>query len=720
MTTINSINPGHVENGGMRDMSIPDYVQEKVSMPLHLPVVSVVTPIGKLASKHGTQWISPKEFKRYFGDIFDYNSPYYNPVSRLIMAVASGGQSTIGVRRVSANEEVARVPMAAFIYRDAISDYQRDANGKFKYDIQGNRVKNGSKTYQGLKIEIKPDPAAANVAVGALQVRTIAAAGDAPETVVYPLFEAIAGVGEEYNLSGLNFGTPSDTGTMRSVAAFVKASGVYPFQLSQFTDSLTGERTKATTPEGRVTAPFTLFPVEVSRVDYSLERGFGAFTGTNQNRPRLPLPAPFSSVHVYSENIDTVCQLLYQVEQEVNTSLVEVGAPGTYYKQMNPFTCTNHLGAPYYAVEMVGTLKWDMSASVKASGGVSPFLLKTGKVPEYVSDEIVNDPLGLLADIKRPLTHAQGWEINNELIAADLKGYVAGIEMKDVTRNRQSLWWDVGYGQKVKDIQAEFLAARKDIIVVGDGTIWSPGVMNDLEEVYARAQLASASFRLTPESEKWGTPASRAAVNIIEMKITDEKTGWYFSGNIDLAHKFARFAGSNSGLIVVANCPDHGENRKLTLGHSPNIVFEESTVAIENFAQGFITLKPWDSFTQTYRPGLPTVQTNPDSVLKDLVTPFLGVCIEKLSADQWREVCGDTTITSDNYASIMKDNIEESCRNAVGGMVSNITAETYYEEGTLGSRAKLRVKVHAWFNKAKYQMEFDLFMYNQQDLATAA
>ncbi|WP_228493084.1 hypothetical protein, partial [Pseudomonas aeruginosa] len=75
--------------------------------------------------------------------------------------------------------------------------------------------------------------------------------------------------------------------------------------------------------------------------------------------------------------------------------------------------------------------------------------------------------------------------------------------------------------------------------------------------------------------------------------------------------------------------------------------------------------------------------------------------MEKISADQWRIVCGDRTITADNYASIMKDEIESACRNAVGGEVSNIVAETFYETGTLGSRAKLRVILHAWFNKAK-------------------
>ncbi|MNM18522.1 hypothetical protein D3C81_288150 [compost metagenome] len=720
MTVFNRIVPGKADNGGIADRSIPEYTQTTASAPLHLPVVSVVTPKGKLAKNGSTQWISPKDFKAIFGDIFDAKKPFYNPISVLINRLAAGGQSTIGVRRLSVNDEVARVAMSAFVQKITVQDYERDSAGRFKYDADGNKIPVAGKTFSGLSVEVKPDPLAATTAPGQLEVRTIAAAGEVPETVIYPLFEALAGVGDEYNQSGLNMGVRNETMNWRSISDFVKATGVFPFDLRQFTDAVNGERTYTKTPSGRESAKFTLFPTELNNVNYSLVRGFGEFTGTNQNRPTQAVPAPFNDLIVYDTNIDTLCQLMYVVEKDNNPTLLEVGNEGEYYKQMNPLGCTNHTGSPYYAVQLAGTIKWDLSGSVKAAGGISPFLDKDGNVPSYVTVEELNDPFGLLTGVKRPLNALQAWEINNKLMASDLQGYVNGIEMKDVTRNRQSLWWDVGFTQDVKDIQAGFLGARKDILVIPCATIWTPGKANALEEVYSRASLIVNQLRMTPESEKWGTPASRAAVNIIEVKITNENTGWLFSGNIDLAHKFAQFAGSNSGLISVPMCPDHGDNRILTEGHTPNIVFEEDEVASENFNQGLITLKPYDWNNQVYRPGLPTVQTNPDSVLKDLVTPFLCVCMEKLSADQWKLVCGDTTITADNYSAIMKDNIEKACRTAVGGMVSNITAETFYEEGTVGSRAKLSVKIHAWFNKAKYMMEFDLFAYNQQDLAVAA
>ncbi|MBS9731044.1 hypothetical protein [Pseudomonas phage IR-QUMS-PaBa1-GHS-2021] len=721
MTVFNRIVPGKVDISGIRDNSIPEYDTSPPTTPLHLPVIHGIFPKGKLASKAGTQWVAPQDVKKIFGDIFDEKSPYYSPTSVLIQALALGRQNTIGIRRLSVNEVVSKASLSAFVQKVEVQAYERDANGRWKYNENGERIPIPGKTYpNGLNIEIKIDDAAAGKEPGALEVRTIAASGDTPETLVLPLFEGVAGVGDEYNKSGLNLGVRADALNWRSISEFVRSTGTFPYDLRQFTDGVDGTRVYSKTTLQQESAKFTLFPVSLNGVQYSLQTGFGSFTGRNKNAPGNPVPAPFNDLVVYQDNIDTLCQMMYVVEQPENDTLVEVGVPGEYYKQMNPFTCTNHNGAPYYAITTSGVIKWDLSGAIKSSGGISPFLDKDGKVPDYVTKPTVNDPFGLLTNTERPLTHLQAWEITNKLMVADLTSYVNGVEMKDTTRNRQSIFWDIGYSQEVKDIAEQFLGARKDILVVADACVWRPGEKNSLEEIYSRAAMITNRLRMTVESEKWGTPACRAAVNLIEAKVTDEPTGWYFSGNIDLAYAFALWAGNIDGLIVTPNAPDHADNRKLRLMHSPNIVFEEDEVAAENFSNGHISLKPWDWNVQTYRPGLPTIHPNPDSVLKDLANPFLCVAMEKISADQWRIVCGDRTITADNYASIMKDEIESACRNAVGGEVSNIVAETFYETGTLGSRAKLRVILHAWFNKAKYMMEFDLYAYNQQDLATTA
>lgn len=723
MTIFNKIVPGKVNNRGIKDNSVPDYVVNYPVYPLHAPVISLVTPKGELASEKGTQWISVSDFTAMFGDVMDYKTPYYNPTSLLIQQLTRGGQSVIGIRRLSANNEVSRVAFSAFVQQVQVQDYQRDLAGNFKRDPDtGLKIPNVGVTYPGLKVVIRPDDTAKAKGYGKLVHRVIPgtpADGQTPavpETLVYPLFELAAGVGDAYNAGGINMGINNNTLNWRSISAFVKSTGVFPFDLRMFTDSATGVRTYAKTTDRKETATFTLFPTEAGGEQFSVKRAVGAFTGTNVNRKIVPIPQPFKDAHVYADDIDTLCQLMYMVEKDVNESLVEVGARP--YQQMNPFTATNHVGAPYFAIQTDDATLWDLSGAVKAAYGVNPFYLANGDMPAGVTPVVPNDPFGLLADTKFPMTTGQAWEVTNSLMAADLTTYVNGSEIKNYTRNRQSVFWDVGYTKEVKDIAAQLLGQRKDVFFFGDATVWEPGTPNDLGTVYSRMASLVASLRLTPESEQWGTPTVRASINLIEAKLINEVTGGYFSGNLDLAYAFALFAGNNSGIITASASPDHGDNRILRTMHSPNIEFEEDDVANDNFENGAITLRPYD-VEQLYRPALITVFNNVDSVLKDAVTAFLCVCMEKILQDEWNTVCGDTSISAASYAALVKDGAERKCRDRLGGLVKNITVLTSYDETRPGGRAVMNAIVNGYFNKGKYMMNLDLFAYNEQDAATA-
>lgn len=716
MSIFNQIVPGQVINNGINDVSIPEYDVTIATAPLHLPVISGTSPIGGLASEVGTQWVAIKDFAKTFGDILDPETPYYGPIGRLIAALADGGQGTIGFRRLSANNVKARAAVSAFVFRTEQQQYERDAAGRFKYSPEGDRIPIVGETIPGIDIQIKLDDVTGKNP-GELEVRTIAAVGEVPETVVYPLYEAMAGVGEDYNRNGFQFGVQNTTSSWRSVSDFVRKTGVFPYQLREFQDTKGGIRTFAKAPaSSQEIVPATLFDVTYNKVKYGLDNAFRTFTGTNVNRPQRAVPAPINGSVVYQENIAALCQLMYHLEKPVNDNLVDAGRPGEQYKQMNPFTCQDHTGAPYYACTSSGVMKWDLSGAIKVSGGLSPFVDSTGKLPAGTTAENLPDPFGLLNGLVTPTTVKQGWEITNKLMVSDLTTYVNSSAQKDVTRNRQSIWWDVGFSQEVKDVAIQFLGARKDIFVQQDATIWTPGEANPLDEVYARADMQTTNLRMTPESEKWGTPACRAAINKAEIKLTGEPTGWYFSANIDKAQKYAGYAGADTGRVNVSKAPDTGDNRKITIGYDSTIQFEATDIQADGFSKGHTTLIPWDWNGQVYRPGLPTVHTSPDSVLKDEINVFNCVGIEKISADQWKRVVGDRSLDQDSYEAIMKDSIEEECRNGLGGAVAGIVAETSYATGQVGDLAILNVVVHGYFNKAKYMMEFDLYAHNSNEL----
>ena len=723
MTALTSIIPGKTVNRGINDISIPDYTPAPTTRPLHAPVIHGVFPKGQMADEKGIVWINASQFTAVFGNIFDPASPYYNPNSVLIQNLIAGGQAVIGIRRLAANKKVARTALSAFVYKDTIQDYERDLNGKYVRDSSGNLVPTGE-TYEGLVIEIKPDPEAATKGVGELVRRKIAgspANGETPavpDIEVFPIIDGIGGVGDEYNKGGMVFGTNASQFQFGEIADFVKKTGVYPFNLRQFTDSVDGRRTFAKTQRSAETVNATLFDALYQNVRYNMKRAFGEFTGTNVNRKVVPIPAPYSGVHTYTESITALCQAMYAIESAVNENLVEVVSQP--YRQMNPFNCVDHNGAPYYAIVTTDTVSWDMTAAVKITGGISPFFDETGKLPSYVTQTPLDDPFAVLTNTKFPVTRDEAWQVNNHLIASDMEVYVDSIEQSNVTRNRQSAFWDVGYSQDVKDQAVRLLGSRKDIFYFADATIWQPGKTNTLEWIYARSSQLNNQIRLFPESEYWGTPACRGSINLIEAYVIDEPLGELYSGNIDLAYAYALFAGNAQGVIVPANSPSHADNRILRRMHTPNIEFEGDLQSAENFTRGCITLRPYDAGDQLYRPALVTVTENPDSVLKDQVTAFLCICIEKICQDEWNRVCGDTNLTAANYVSVYKDGAERKCRDNLGSLARSIRVEPSYTEGTVGSKAVMNTRVHAYFNKGKYQMTLDLFAYNEEDLADAA
>lgn len=724
MTALTSIIPGKVDNRGINDVSIPEYTPAQTTRPLHAPVVHGVFPKGQLADVNGIVWINTNQFSAVFGDIFDPASPYYNPNSLLIQALVAGGQASIGVRRLSANKKVARTALSAFVKKVTVQDYQRDMSGKFVRDANGDLIPNVGVTYEGVEIEIKTDPEAATKGVGELGRRKIAGTPPVgedpgtPDVEVFPMIDGIGGIGDIYNRGGMNFGVSPSSYQFGEIADFVKATGVYPFSMREFTDTDKGRRTYAKTTRGREMVEATLFDALYQGTRFSLKRAFGEFTGTNVNRKVVPAPAPYSGVHVYQESITALCQALYAIEVAVaDNNLVEVNVQP--YRQMNPFTCVDHNGAPYYAIQTPDTVSWDMTMAVKITGGISPFFDDTGKLPDYVTPTPVDDPFGVLTGMEFPITRDEAWQVNNTLIASDLENYVTSIEQSNYTRNRQSVFWDIGYSQDVKDQAVRLLGSRKDVMVVADATVWRPGKANNLNQIYARSAQLNSQVRMFPESEFWGTPACRASINLIEAYVIDEPLGEVYSANIDLAYAYALFAGNASGIIVPSASPSHADNRILRRMHTPNIEFEGDVQSAENFNRGCITLRPYDAGDRLFRPALVTVTENPDSVLKDQVTTFLCICIEKICQDEWNRVCGDTNLSAANYVSVFKDSAERKCRDALGALARSIRVEPSYSEGTVGSKAIMNTRVHAYFNKGKYQMTLDLFAHNEEELANA-
>lgn len=711
-----TIVPGQARNHGILDDSRPETVLTLPKGPACFPVLSMVTPKGEL----GQKTVPLKDFGDLYGDIQNTDSPYYNAQAALVAALGLGGQASIGVRRCTANKQTARAAIAVRKFTASRPVWQRDEDGQFKLDaLTGKRIPEmegeGDDAVQKVADQLVIEPIILDhigTEFGALR-KTVTNDGTVTGDIeIIPLFEFDTLPGDAYNASGFYAGVTANA-DWEAISRFVRDVGVFPYSLSLYERNVNGTPIVKKTLINTTSTTFTLFNAKDQRtkVRYSLRQALGAFTGEAANRPDIPSPAPFKAVFVYDKYLEALTREMYEVESEVApTSLVYLeGVP--FNRQMNPLTCTNHEGVPYFGIALEGATRlFNMNSFINATGGISPFLDDDGKLPVDVEGTYNFDPA--LGQVDQ-LDTKDAWTVAQSLILADIQQYRTSLEMADWTRNRQSILIDVGYNSEIKYEMIDMLNTRRDQIAIFQASFWLEN--NTVEERYSIANTLSTRLRLTPESERHGTPACRATIIPWDAKIINEETGLDFPCSIDVAHKFAVFGGNEEGMLSSVNSPDHGDNRHLSIMHSPTVDLEDDRNAANNFNIGVSTLRPYDNGGVLYRPALVTVYPYPDSVLKNLVTCFVAICCEKVIMDTWPLVSGDTTISDEDVAATVKDRSEETCRKRFGNMFKTINVDTYYDENQPNSRSVLQARGYIEFFMGKYMMEMDVVARNAAD-----
>lgn len=706
-----NIVPGQVRNQGIGDDSRPVVVPQLATYPCNFPVISMVTPKGPL----GQKYINTRDHGDIYGDVQDVDGPYYNPIAALIHSLSSGGQASFGQRRLTANKEIARVAIGVKVTKGKVQQYKRDDAQQFILDEAGKRVPvtDGTTEYDGLKIEhVLMDTT--DLAYKGLKPVEGTGATEEENFTIYPLYELPAGIGDLYNRMG-HYAGVNPSADFQQIASFVSEFGVFPFTIKLYEKSVYGTPVMAKTLINTEEAPFTLFDLRANGVRYSMKEAIGAYTGATANRPITPRPAPFYEAHVYNDSIETLAKLMLGVEEKAmpdNLVYLEGVKP---YKQMNPLTAVTHEGIPYYAIEIATESRlFNMGAQLDAKGGISPFLTKEYQVPEGVTlsrEYNLNPANGPVEELNRK----DAWAVTQALYLADLMEYRKSLEITDWTRNRQSIIFDVGFNSDIVDELIQLLAARKDHVAVFASAEWLKNAT--IQEHYSRQTYITNRLRLIPESEKYGTPACRAMIAMWEMNKINEESSEAFSHVLDIAYHMALLGGNAQGQLIKANSPDHADNRILSTMFNPTVDIEADPVAAANFDNGACTLRPYNQ-EQLYRPALPTVYPHSDSVLKDWTTVFTSVCVEKIIQDTWTLVSGDTTITSEEYAAIVKDRAETECRERLGTMYEDLVVEPTYNEGGPDSRSVLYVTGYVAFRKGKYMMDMSLVARNEQDLVT--
>lgn len=730
MSNFTKVIPGRVKNHGIVSREELPSIIPTLTSPAHFPDFAMVTPRGP------TKRINTRlgNFTAIYGDTTDPFGAYYNPVALAVQKLGAAGQASFSFKRLTANEERARVIMGIVLYENQeVPNYIREPNGDYQYDAAGKpKVNETTPTIQGSFVVPAIQKTNSETAIGAAKVVEFESEDEGlvpagTKGKFYPLFELLSGIGDEYNSMYFSLGHSPVT-DWAEISLFVRTYGSYPYTFNQGERLDNGIRVPKDTVYGTPGTTFTLYDtVGANNVLYGVQNALNVYTGRNVNRPVQPEPSPFEDAYVYTNNLNVVCTKLYGVEYPSG-----VGAPVVQTKRlpahavMNPLTLVDHNGKFYKNIVFGGLLD-SIDGNIKgtrvgqntyhyASGGIYPFADKTGAYPGKPTTWDDEHDGVWVPNVNSPamVSHKQYWEMNQALLLGYLTSYAESLDFQDVIRNRTSFFWDMGFNEQIKDAIIHFLSKRKDFIAVLCATEYLKNKTQ--EQIYSAVNMLNTKITMIPESEQFQSQACRSAINLWDCRVINEPTFGRFSLNIDTMYAFAYAGGGEDGKVFAERMPDHQGNRTLRIVHDPMVQFEAEDPAANNLIQGGITVTPLN-IEQFCRPALPSVYPDLNSVLKDLTNPWKAVCVEKILADNWIQISGDPQVPREGYISFMKDRSEARIRDNLGAVLGNWEVVPSFKEDSPNAKSVMYCTTKLWFGKGYYMMDSVLEAYNQDSLA---
>lgn len=731
MYVTNKVVPGKTENLGIR--SEETFYEEDTSprAPWHLPDFASVTPKGKL----GRVLLPLENYESILGDIQDPYGMFYNPINLAIRLLKKNQQHSVNFTRLTNNTEHARSVPGVAVFKDvSVPLYERDPlTNAYIYDELGKPKKKGDFEKGVVIIPGYVEITSTSQATGALRSIEVTApeGGSVPASTkgtFYPFIDFESGIGDAYNSSYVSIGHDPRTVDYNSITEFVLKEGVYPYQMKMGETAPGGRRLDSTNLNGGYTSAFTLFDmVTSSGIKYSLKEGLNSFTGMGGNRPKEPRNVPYQDAKIYKQNIERVCQIIYEAEYGENSEQTPPNVLTDKYPAyaiMNPLELLDHRGNPYRNVvfgEPVEGLtgfkpvRFSLNHYVPATGGINPYADKDGKYPPKPALWVEETRGTWITDVKSPFKPSmnQCWEMTQILLSEHFDRYFETLDFKNVIRNRTSFIWDVGYSTEIKNKLNAAIRVRKDLIVVPCATIWLD--KQEVNEIYSLATMLHTRFSMLPESEVYQTDACRAGINLWPAKVLDEATEEYFSLNLDLMCAFAKAGGNRDGRVYPSSLPDSEKGCVIGEMHSPLISFEDDDPAANNLDKGFITVACLN-FKDVKRPALPTVFTNRNSVLKDLPNVWYCVIAEKVVQDVSIQITGVGNLGRETLESRMKDRAEARLRADLGAIIPRIEVTPYWVETDPNGNVTMHVDTHLWLGKQIYMVKSTVVVHNRDEI----
>lgn len=616
---------------GFKEGLTTDPVTAPEITPIHLPYVFIQGGRGK----EDTLLLTGDALSTVYGeDMLNYRSKYASPATLIARQAASTGSAIFTKRLVAPDATAARIRIGVEVVADKLVVYQRNADGSFMKDTDGNKIPDGDKTVDGVKmrwiVNHDKDAVAPNafgkdeVVIGQMT------AADGTQSNYYPILDGmVSWRGAEGDNIGLRLEAPTALSSNPTRTDIIERIGAFLYRI-QFVERKSS-RTAPTvirTISGMEQETFAL-QEGVIQPDDETDLSFGKVVvdAYEYNETgNTPIFAPMDQMHLYQKNIDEVVKMLYASESKVNKDLLT--DVEFVEGQMNIFTGVDYNGIPYQTIEVL-----DADQGGVIFDGTSTFYAIDG------SDGDVN------------------WDTFDALAKQQFESFGRmGEDLEDMAFYPFSIVYDIGYKVDTKKAMANVLSLRPDVMIIASTHTWK-GVELNVDEESSMGAMLRNYYRLHPESVLYNTPACRAAVFMQYGESIEAPSLGKVPLTLEVANKLATYMGASDGVIRGTRI-DNNPGNVVTTMRKINKTYRNATVRDRDWENGL-------NYVQTYNrnsnffPAWGTIYNNDRSVWRSLINVIIGCDLTRVCYRLWAETTGTTGMDETLFLKLMGERFLE-------------------------------------------------------------
>ena len=616
---------------GFKEGLTTDPVTAPEITPIHLPYVFIQGGRGK----EDTLLLTGDALSTVYGeDMLNYRSKYASPATLIARQAASTGSAIFTKRLVAPDATAARLRIGVEVVADKLVVYQRNADGSFKKDTSGNKIPDGDKTVDGVKmrwiVNHDKDAVAPNafgkdeVVIGQMT------AADGTQSNYYPILDGmVSWRGAEGDNIGVRLEAPTALSSNPTRTDIIERIGAFLYRI-QFVERKSS-RTAPTvirTISGMEQETFAL-QEGVIQPDDETDLSFGKVVvdAYEYNETgNTPIFAPMDQMHLYQKNIDEVVKKLYESESKVNHDLLT--DVEFVEGQMNIFTGVDYNGIPYQTIEVL-----DADQGGVIFDGTSTFYAIDG------SDGDVD------------------WDTFDALAKQQFESFGRmGEDLEDMAFYPFSIVYDIGYKVDTKKAMANVLSLRPDVMIIASTHTWK-GVELNVDEESSMGAMLRNYYRLHPESVLYNTPACRAAVFMQYGESIEAPSLGKVPLTLEVANKLATYMGASDGVIRGTRI-DNNPGNVVTTMRKINKTYRNATVRDRDWENGL-------NYVQTYNrnsnffPAWGTIYNNDRSVWRSLINVIIGCDLTRVCYRLWAETTGTTGMDEALFLKLMGERFLE-------------------------------------------------------------